>query len=472
MKGQDLIFSSAYAMRQLILNKKISALELTDFFYERIDAFDSSLNAFLFVDKEDARNYAKEVDRLVAIGKTEKPLLGIPSVVPDVLHMKNTPTTFGSLVFKDSLYDHDEIEIGILKNAGSVILGKTNVAEFGLSYDTENKLKGPTVNPWNREYSAGGGAAGGAVAVSAGLTPFALGTDFNGALRMSSSFCGVVGLIPTRGRVPTVRTHLLPFTEQMFYRKGVIARHVIDIALMLNVLATHDPRDPLCERGSHRDYVQSVKFDTLENLKIGWCEDSSFIPVEKSVHEKVAEGVKNLEKLGHLIKSIQIPFSEDVLTHFQNLFTADRYVLIMKYMLEHPDSFNLLSDNVKRWLRVGNDVTGPQYSMAITYLGILEEMIDHYFKEYDFLLVPSMPIAPFKFGKPPVSIGGEAIKPYIGLCGFLVPFNMSGHPAITLPCGRSPKGLPIGMQLIGRKFSERQLLILARQYELNYSFNI
>jgi len=470
MSSENLAFTSAFELKNMILDKKISALEMTDFFYKRIDDKNPTLNAFLFLDKEDARNYAKLVDGMVAKGQTDKPLLGIPSVVPDVLHMKNTPTTFGSVVFKDAIHDEDEIEIGILKDAGTVILGKTNLSEFGLSYDTENALTGPCVNPWNHAYSAGGGAAGAAAAVVAGLSPFALATDFNGALRMSCSFCGAAGIMPSRGRIPTVRKHLLPYTEMMFYRKGIIARNIIDIAMMLNVLSKPDPRDPICCKDMQQDYVKCVQSETPKQLKIALCPDLGFMPVDPEVSKAVAKGARNLEKLGHAVEEININLSSDVLTHFQNLFTADRYILIMKYMHEHPDSFRLLTDRVKRWLKVGNDVTGPQYSMAITYLGMLEEKIDNFLKDYDFILTPTVPTTPYLQGEAPSMIEGEQIKPYIGLCGFLAPFNMSGHPSLTLPCDTSSQDLPIGMQLVGRKFSESLLLTLAHQYEKKHPF--
>lgn len=462
MADRDLALAPAYELKKMLVEKKISCLELTDFFLKRIEEKDPDLNTFLYIDTEGARGHAKEVDALIQKGETDKPLLGLPCVIPDSLNMKGAPTTYGSRIFKDKVQDEDAPEICHIKEFGAVILGKTNIAEFGLSNETINRLRDPCRNPIHVEYSPGGSAGGTAASVAAGLAPIALGTDFHGGVRLSSSFCGVPGMMPTRGLIPNVRRHLLPFAERMFYRKGITARNVADIAHMLQVLVEYDSRDPTCRAQSHQNYDECVSVPP-ETLKIAFSPKLDFLPVEKEVLDGVTRGAKQLEELGHTVEEVEIGLEPDVLSHFQNLFAADRYVLIMNLLHEHPERFDLLADETKEWLRFGNDVTGAQYSMAVTYMANLGDRLNDFFKKYDVLITPTSSVAPFKIGQVPTEVNGMPIRPFVGHWGFLVPFNMSGHPAMVLPCGTSAQGLPIGMQLIGPQFSEGMLLALASQ---------
>lgn len=471
MSDNALAFTPAHQLKRMILTKQISVQETTSYFLNRINAKNSELNAFLFIDTHDALACANKVDEMIAKGDASKPLLGLPVVFPDVLAMHNTPMTFGSLIFDNYISQEDAIEIETLKESGTIILGKTNLAEFGLSYDTTNRLRDACRNPWNLKYSPGGGLGGAAVAVAAGLSPFALSTDFMGALRMCSSFCGLPGIMPTRGRIANVRKHLLPFTERMFYRKGVTARCIRDIAMMLNVLAKPDKRDPMCCCEISGDYEKNLS-QPSHKLKIAWSPNLDFLPVQKEVVDVVSQGAMQLEAMGHIVEEVKLGFESDLFTHFQHLFSADRYVLLMKHLHANPNKYDLLMDSTKEWLRLGNKVTGAQYSIGITYMSLIENKISTFLQKYDIILTPTVPASPFPIGHPPHIISSKFIHPYLGLWSLLVPFNMSGHPAFTIPCGTSPTGLPIGMQLVGRYFSEGLLLSLAHSYEQAHPFAI
>lgn len=464
MDNQELAFAPAHRLKEMIARKKISVRELTDFFLKRIDAYNPDLNAFLYLNGEEARKQASRSDKNgVEAGKTH-PLWGIPTAVPDVVDMKGTPTTLGSILYKEHIFDEDSVEVARLKSDGAVILGKTNVAEFGLCYDTINKLLPPCVNPWNGRYSAGGGAGGNAVAVAAGLIPIALGTDFHGALRMSCSFCGVFGIAPTRGRIPIIRPHLLSFTDKKFYRKGVCSRNVRDMAQMLGVLARRDANNRTC-CGSPEENYEARLLEPLGKLKIAWSPDLGFLPVEKRVLNAVEKGANQLEKLGHAIERANLGIDQDVTHHFLHLFSADRYLLVMRSIQDHPQNYGLLSDPIKEWLRMGDKVTGVQYSLAISYMQALEQKLDTLLEEFDMILTPAVPAAPFPLMEPPATLEGKPVPPYVGLWNFLLPFNMSGHPALVVPCGLDDRGMPIGMQIVGRKFSEALMLALAHAYE-------
>lgn len=460
-EANSLFYQPAHEIRRRLASKEITCVDLTEQFLNRIEKLNPEYRAYQCIDRKGAIKSAKEIDQ----GKTDNKLLaGIPSVIPDVLHMEGTYTTFGSKVFEDHKDLDNSIEVELLKKAGSVILGKGNVAEFGLSYDTVNYKGEISKNPWNLKYSPGGGGAGTATAVSTGLAPLAVATDFNGSLRISASFCGLYGLMPTRGRVPIVRKHLLPFTERMFYRKGILSRNTRDMAMMFNVLAQPDERDPHCCCEVHADYEEFLD-DDPKNLRIAYSPNLNFIPVDPVVQQTVASGADQLRQLGHNVEEMKVPIEQDVLAHFMHLFTTDRYLMVMKYIDEHPEVFQLLHDETKGWLKFGHEVTGVQYSLGISYMGELIEALNTFFQTHDFILTPAAPIPSFPLGQHPTEINGEPIHPFVGLWSFLIPCNISGHPAITIPCGLSPDGIPIGMQLIGRKYSEGLMLSLSHQLE-------
>ena len=460
MNVQEIQLLPAHRLSEMIQNREISCLEFTNTLLEKIEKENDNLNTFLYINDDGAREMAKKVDEMVSKKEFTKPLLGIPISVPDALNMLNRPTTFGSLLLQDHIAVDDAIEIEQLKNAGSIILGKTNMAEFGLHYETANRLRGPCRNPLNTQFSSGGGSGGSAASVASGQATIALATDSNGSLRLTSSFCGLPGLMPTRGRIPFVRKHILPFTEQMFYRKGIIARDVEDIAMMLSVLSRPDDRDPICCCFEPGDYIAATK-KKPEHLKIAWSPNLDILSVDPEVAQVTAQAVKKLEELGHSVEEVKLGLKGDYFHHFRNLIATDRYILIMKLLEKHPGGSELLAEYTPQWLMIGDKITGVQYSLGQAFSGWLKMVFDDLFERYDLLVTPTVPVPPFPIGKAPKSTD----DPLVGLWGFLLPFNMSGHPAMSLPCGKSKDGLPIGFQLVGKYLEEETLLSLAKAYE-------
>lgn len=387
---------SAIELKGLIQQRKITSLDLTNLFLKRIEEVNPELNAFLYVNAEEARDYSKKVDSMVSQGDFSKPLLGIPVVIPDALNMKGAPTTFGSLLLKDSIAQEDAIEISLIKEAGAVILGKANVAEFGLSYITKNRLRPPSKHPLNPLYTPGGPNGGSAVALASGLAALAMATDIGGSLRLISSFCGLIGLMPTRGRVPNIRKHLLPFTEQMLYRRGAIAKNAHDLALMFQVLAMPDRRDHLCSPTQAEDFQQAIE-NKGKKLKIAWSPDLGFLSADQDVLACTDEAIKTIKSMGHDIETVDINLTEDVFSHFKHILAADHYALIMELLESRPQDQDLLTDYTKEWLKIGDKVTGVQYSLGYAFTGWLQEEIDHLFQKYDILLTPIAPVAPFSY---------------------------------------------------------------------------
>lgn len=463
---QDLRFFPAYRLKELLLSGQISSLELTKLFLHHIEKQNPYLHAFLYINYDGALEAAAEADKLLQKKDFSKPLLGLPIVVTDALDLKGSPNTYGSLLLKDKISEDDAIEIALLKEAGAIILGKTNIAEFGLYNDTKNRLLESCKNPWNIHYSAGGPNGGGAAAVAAGLSPLALATDTVGSLRMTSSFCGLPGLLPTRGMIPTVRKyHLLP-SDLLMYRKGLIAHSFYDMAMFLNVLNVHDERDRSCFP-CQEDFEKAFSAEK-KSLHIAWVPQFDFLPVEEDVRRSLEETAHKLEDMGHRVTKETLDFHEDLFTYFYAILSSDRFVVIKELLEDIPYGENLLTEYTNDWIIRGSQVKGYEYSLASAYITWLEEYISKFMQIYDLILLPASPVPPFLSECPPSKINNIPVDPVASLWCYTCPFNASGNPVITLPSGLSHEGLPIGVQIVGRHWEEKTLLSLAHEYEKKF----
>lgn len=381
------------------------------------------------------------------------PLGGIPIVISDALSLQNTPLTWGSLLFKDHISKQSGEEVQRLIDDGATILGKGNISEFGLSFETANALMPPTKNPLNTLMSPGGGASGVAAAIAAGIVPWGVGTDVSGALRLGASCMGLLGMIATRGRVPIVRRHLLPYTEQMFYRKGPLARTPQDLALLLNHLAGTSPNDPCSSKELPPDYTQCLQ-KKPPKFKIAASLDLGFIPVHPEVKEVFEKTLAKLANLGHTIEEAPIRLSPDLLAHFKDIFATDRYLLIGKLLGDSEESEKKLLEQTLHWMRIGGQVSGVRYALALTFLGKLQEAFEKLFTSYDLLVTPAISTCVWPLGEHPET----GLDPDLGLWAFLLPFNMSGHPSLVFPGGKDSRQMPVGMQFCAGRFQEEQLL--------------
>lgn len=461
---EKLPYMTACELLNCIQTKEIAVQELIEFFLHRLRHANHSLHAFLYINEQDAIEQAKKADALLQEKGFCLPLLGLPVVVPDVLNMKGVPTTFGSLLLAETPSKDDAIEISLIKQAGAIILGKTNTAEFGLFPETVNRLSPPSCNPLNPLFSPGGPNGGSGVAVAARLAPIAIGTDICGSLRMTSSFCGLEGLIPTRGRFPTVRDYLMPFSERMFYRKGIIAHASEDIALLLNILDAEDTRNPSVTAHPHMDFRKELE-QPVGRLKIGWFSQLGGIPADPEVIHAIEQAMHFMEEQGHQVEMIDPGIDQDLFPHFLDILASDRYVMIME-MLEHvPHGIDLVADYTKEWLRIGDHVTGAQYSIAETYMEWVQETMAELFKKFDLIASPTIPAAPFPIGNPPQAINGIPLNPQLGMWPFTCLHNICGNPAITIPWGMSGDKLPIGIQFAAHYWEEKILLQVAREME-------
>ena len=456
-----LAFSTVTELRNLILAKKISPVELTEGYLRRIDALDPLMNSYLTVMYDDAMNQAKKAEQSVMDkGSALGPLHGIPISVKDLDAVKGIRTTFGSLVFKDYISKQDSIIIERIKNSGAIILGKTNTSEFGLLGHTENKLGDHCRNPWNLERTSGGSSGGAAAAVSAGLCVLALGSDGGGSIRNPASFCGVYGLKPTQNRVPLHTTSIRKEAPNQFSQSGPISRSVADAAILLKVISGYDERDPRSIKDLVPDFINEVN-NPINHFKLGWCSKLGFSPVDYSVMDIIKKGLHSISSVVRKTDLIEMNI-EDTFLEFWQIFTANFYAKYSWLLSENKSDLTWYTIDA---LEYGAKVTGAEYSSALGKIDLMKHKFSLKFESYDLILTPTMTVEAFPVGCPPTQINDEIIDPFYGAFPFTFPINMIGFPAASIPCGFTENGMPVGLQVIANIGEEGKIFAFSRAFE-------
>ena len=459
MVDKDLAFAPAWRVKELIKGKQVSPVELTELFFDRIEALNPKLNAYLTLTQEEALAEARTAERAVVAGETLGPLHGIPISVKDLEVTKGTRTTLGSRLFQDTVPEQDSIVVERVRRAGAIVLGKTNTPEFGLSGTTENRLGDACRNPWDTTRTSGGSSGGAGAAVVAGLCTLATGSDGGGSIRIPSSFCGVYGIKPSQGKVPRYGGLGRPAFSQ-FSQPGPMARSVRDAAMLLQVLAGPDARDPNCLQQTPPDFLAALDGDG-DSLRIGWSPDLGYAPVDSEVVEVASQGAKVFETLGYSVEEADISL-EDPFTHFFNIFSSDAHAAYGHILESQPD---LLTEYALLTLTNGRGVRGSDYSRALLYIQQLKAQVNSLMERYDLLLTPTMAVPAFPVGQRPQAIAGRDVNPFWGFLPFTFPFNMTGQPAASIPCGFSTDGLPIGLHIVGRYGDEVAVLKASAAFE-------
>jgi Asp-tRNA(Asn)/Glu-tRNA(Gln) amidotransferase A subunit family amidase len=458
MRDKQLAFISASEMADLIRSKKISPVELVDAFLEQIHNLNPKLNAYLTVTKTEARAAARAAEELLLRGTELPPLHGIPVAVKDLDYTKGIRTTGGSLVCRDFVPDEDAVIVERLKRAGAILLGKTNTPEFGSYGEVWNRLGDDCRNPWHLECTSGGSSGGSAAAIAAGLAPFATGTDGAGSIRTPAAFCGVYGFKPTFGLVPLYGGFLgLP----LYTSAGPISRTVRDAALMLSVIGGHDSRDPNSRRQELPDFLHDRE-EPVKRLCIAWSPDLGFAKVDPEVRSLTQSAARVFESLGCVVEEATPPIDEDFHRVAEPIRNADKYAAFGHLLEAHS---NDLTPYIKAVLEQGRKVTGSEYSRSLRGIELLKARVAHFFERYDLLLTPTTPVAAFPIRQPPQKIDGEQVPPNASTTLLTMPWNLTGQPAASLPCGFSRKGLPVGLQIIGRLGEDRNVLQASADFE-------
>ncbi|MFN3974387.1 MAG: amidase [Dehalococcoidia bacterium] len=459
MPNQDFTWLPGWRIRELIARRQVSPVEVARHFLERIDRLNARLNAFLTVTHEVALAQAREAEEAVMQGKPLGLLHGIPITVKDLFYTKGIRTTSGSLIFKDFVPQEDSVYVERVRKAGAIILGKTNTPEFGLLGSTENRLGEPCRNPWDPQRTAGGSSGGAGAAAAAGLAPLHIGSDGGGSVRIPCAFCGVFGIKPTQGRIPRYGGI---GGWPLFSQVGPMTLDVRDSALLLQVLAGRDPRDPSSLRAPVPDYLAETE-KGVRGLRIAWTPDYGYAPVEPAVREACRRAALALAELGAIVEDPPIAL-EETLDAFITIVGADTYANLGDIVWDDPSRRILLTPYARDVLQNGRQVTAKEYSRALQVRTRFISALEDIFEKYDLLVSPTMPIVAFPHGQPPQSIAGRPVHPWLGFLPFTYPINLAGFAAASVPCG-FVDGLPVGLHIVGKPLSEPLLLRAARALE-------
>ena len=450
-----------------IRRRELSPVEVADTLLGRIDELNGRLNAICTMDPDRVRAAAKRAEEALVRGDEVGPLHGIPIAVKDLIFTNDHVTTGGSTFYRDFVPDEDDVTVARLRQAGAIILGKTNVPEFGYGISSQNPVFGATRNPWNLDRTPGGSSGGSAAAVASGMCPGALGSDGGGSIRVPASFCGLYGLKASFGRIP-----LYPGCRDTRYpgfsgwesleHIGPITRTVQDAALMLDVLAGPDPRDRFSLPREARPFADLDEPD-VAGLRIAWTTDfGGYARSDDDVRQAVEAAAQTFERLGALVENAT-PFSENPVNAFMAIVALDFDVVAMRqFEAEHPGAVN---DRIAGL--IAREWTFEEAARANATRRDLYNQLWRFFERYDLLLTPATPVAAHDISLPgPASIGGIPFPGGGSAFSFTHAFNMTGSPAASIPCGFTADGLPIGLQIVGNHLDDRMVLRASRAFEL------
>ncbi len=463
MDHNELAFTPAWRLAELIAKKQLSPVELVDIFLYRIDRLNPKIHAYLTITHDIARQQAKSAEKLLFSENNLPPLHGVPMSIKDMANTKGIRTTYGSLVYKDNVPSENDIDVDRLFKAGGIILGKTNTPEFGKSALTVNRLGESCRSPWDIERHSAGSSGGAAASVAAGLGPLAQGGDGGGSIRMPASFCGVFGLKPTLGRIPMSRVNNV-FSLHAVH--GPITRSVRDAALMMNVMAGYDESDIISIKDPPPDYLQAMD-GNVSGVKIAWSPDLGYATVSSEVIEITEKAAKRFLEFGCQVEEATPPIKEISAIHriiADMPFYATRGDLLQK----QPDE---LTDYVKDFLKKGETVKGSEYHLALCEREHRRKIMADFHRRYDLLLTPTMCLPAVKVGERFDNIEGKPINLFNLAGTFTSQFNVTGQPAATIPCGFTKDGLPVGLQIIGRWCDEMTILRASAAYEMAYPWS-
>lgn len=436
-----------------IADRKVSPVELVQACLARIERLDSTLNTFITLSGDLALEAARQAELEIRQGKIRSRLHGVPLALKDLFDIKGLPTTAGSLFFKEYLPASDAWVVEKLTTAGALILGKLNLHEIALGVTNVNPHFGPCRNPWNTLRVSGGSSGGCASALAARLVYGALGTDTGGSIRIPAALCGVVGLKPTYGRVSL--RGVIPLSWNLDH-VGPMGRSVADVALLLQTIAGYDALDPYCVDMPVDDYQQNLR-EGVKGWRIALASDAYFREITDSeVWHAVQTASQVFESLGAQVAPVEFPEARQAARANGLMTPADAAAFHQERLESHPEMFGA---DVRQRLQTGAAFSVTEYILARRTQTLLRYQFTLFFEDYDILLTPTTPIA-----APPIE-GPDAVEQARLLTRFTAPFNLTGLPALSLPCGFTSEGLPVGLQIVGRPWAEAKILRAAYAYE-------
>ena len=455
--NQDICYMDATELALSIRSKKLSPVEVVEAHLQRIETVNPKLNAIV-VRVDDAMDRAREAEQAVVRGETLGPLHGVPVTVKDCVDTVGLRTTRGSLLFRDRVPEADATVVTRLKDAGAIMVGKTNMPEFALWWETDNLVFGRTENPWKEGRTPGGSSGGEAAAISAGLSPLGVGSDVGGSIREPAAYCGIVGLKATHGRVPL--TGHWPEALLRFMHVGPMARTVRDVALGLSVLAGADGLDSFAVAAPPSG-LRDLE-GPLPRLRIGWFAEGPWAPIRDDVQQTVARAATALEELGCGVEPVSMEaWARLPATDISGaLYTAEGGHYLAPIIAGREDE---LAPSMQRRLKLPQPSL-DEYLEARRRCDQLQQETALFFSHYDLLLCPAGPVPAHPHDSIELEVGDQKLPGRSALRA-TIPADLTGSPAISVPFGRSEEGLPIGVQLIGRHLDEATVLRAASALE-------
>ena len=456
--NKDIWWQSIPQVGELIRSKSISPVELVSTHLERLEKCNPSTNSFITVMEEQALQSARIAEQEIMEGNYRGVLHGIPIALKDLFWTKGTKTTAGSRILADFI-PTDDSEVGRrLQDAGAVCVGKTHMSEFALAGGGKNAHFGPGRNPWNLDHIAGGSSTGSASAVVAGLCVGAMGSDTGGSIRSPAAYCGVVGLKPTLGRIS--RYGVVPVSSTLDH-VGPIARTVEDAAALTYATAGHDTRDSATSTKSVPNYLENLAPD-VDGLVIGIADDRFSDSTHPEVRSKVVEAVGTLERLGCAIRELPL----DILHEASRIGPV---ISKSEGAAFHHDWINGRLDDYGSWcqefLTEGMAIPAVEYLRALERGRAITAQVEEFMEDVDIIVGPTTPIPAPPIDEDSVSVD-DSEEAFQRLAGFTQPHNVTGQPAISVPCGFTNRGLPIGLQIAGRWWEEQTVLNVAYALQL------
>ena len=433
-----------------LLGRDITPLNLAEACYNQINRLNPTLNAYITaIPPQEAINAQQPPLTTAALYRA---LRGIPIAVKDLIDVEGILTTAGSKFFTDNIADQDAFVVEKLKQSGAVINGKTNTHEIALGITGNNPHYGTARNPWNTERIPGGSSSGSAIAVATGMALGALGTDTGGSIRIPASLCGIVGFKPTRGRVST--RGVFPLSWNLDH-VGPLTKCVKDAAIILQVISAYDAIDPSSIKMLTGDYLGHL-VDDMEGRKIAIGSGEFIEAADPEVLNAVRESAKVFEAMGCKVDKVNVDWMRDAALANKTITQADGAAVHRDRLKEHPEMFG---DDIRRRLEDGARTTSTEYILARRTQAEVRKRCELFFEAYDLLIVPTTPIAA------PTIEGHDAVEQAGRLTRFTAPFNLTGLPALSLPCGFTKEGLPIGLQIISRAWADAKALNAGYAYE-------
>ncbi len=469
MKSDDsLAFATIEELAALLAKRKVSPVELTNLFLHRIERRNPLLNAFLTITAEQALAAARRAEKKLMQGGSRRDnslLLGIPITLKDNIWTRGIRTTAGSKILSDFIPEEDATVARKLWRAGAILLGKTNLNEFAYGITGANAHYGPVHNPWAPDRISGGSSAGSAAAIAAGLCVASVGTDTGGSIRVPSGLCGTVGLKPTFGRVSIFGA--VPLSPSLDH-VGPMGRGVVDVAILLGLLAGGDPLDPTSSPRSAEDYHGALRKPTRK-FRLGRTREHYWEKLDPEVRRVTEAAVRDMEKGGAVVREVSLP-------QLKKSLDAATTVSLAEALHFHetagyfPARASEYGEEVRQRIESGEKVTAVQFIAALDERKRLLAEFEAALRDVDAIAAPTVPVPAPVINAESVEIAGEQVAVRPALVGWARPANFTGLPAISVPCGFTRDGLPVGLQFIGRPFDESTLLRIAYSYERSHDW--